>query len=81
MTMIDELYRVLLNNGPMGLVAAVFFYMYWQERKDHAETRRALVDTVGKYEELVRSAIEAMTKVTTLISERIPNRNYTTKEG
>ena len=71
----DKILDVLLNNGPMGIVAASFFFLLWQERKDHKETRDALVETVNKYEVLVQNAIAAMTKVTTLISERVPNRN------
>lgn len=32
----------LLKYGVVGLVAALFFYMYQQEKKDHQKTRDAL---------------------------------------
>lgn len=71
----DELLKVLINNGPMGVVAGIMFYLLLQEKREHRETRTALNEVYGKYESLVEKAITAMSHVSTIISERIPNKN------
>jgi len=73
----DKLIEVLIANGPMGLVAGVMFYLLMVEKKEHRETRVTLADIYSKYEVVADRSIEAMSRVTTLIGERLPNRNQT----
>jgi hypothetical protein len=72
---VDKLIDVLVSNGPMGVVAGVMFYLLLVEKKEHRETRVALADIYSKYEVVAERSIEAMSRVTMLIGERLPNRN------
>lgn len=73
--MLEEMLKVLLNNGPMGIVAGVAFYLLLKEQNSHKETRDKLDKFVEQQSELTEKAIETMTRVSTLVSERLPNKN------
>lgn len=44
----EELVSALLNNGPMGIVAALLFYQMMTERKDRKSAEKALNDHLAQ---------------------------------
>lgn len=73
--MLEEFFKVLLHNGPMGIMAAGFFWLLLKERDSHEKTRDTLNGLTSRYEELVVKSTEAMTHVSLLVSERLPRKD------
>lgn len=70
----DKAIEIFAQNGVTGAIALVLLYLLLDERKEHRATRDKLDELTGKYEGLVEKTIEAMSKVVTIVSERLPKR-------
>lgn len=67
----DQFVIELMKYGVVGLVAALFFWLYIQEKKDHAKTREALIASLqGRLTDSQRTT-ENITGPLQLISQGI----------
>ena len=73
----------LVKYGVVGLMAAIFFWMYQQEKKDHQKTRDALttsyqlrLDDSEKRLETVNALASSTISAVQLLGTKIENREH-----
>lgn len=56
-----ELFPEILKLGSAGVIAGVFLWLYVEERKDHKETRRLYIESLGARLEDSKTSVSKVT--------------------
>lgn len=61
----EQLFPEILKLGSAGIIAGIFFWLYMEERKEHKETRRLYMESLG---DRLSDSKNSVTKVTDALS-------------